>query len=102
MLNAPPQPYTNAVLGVLITLLFSLGSACFGHLLIRKLTSELDPALRVVLSGLVGLGAIGTLTLFIGLAPGGLSAGTWIVVLVCLAATALSLRSFKYRVPVSL
>jgi hypothetical protein len=93
----------GAMLGVLITLVFSIGAACFGHLLIRRITPSLDPALRVGLCGLVGLGAIGTLTLFIGLAPGGLSTGgTWIVVLVCTAATALCARSLKYRVPFAL
>ncbi len=88
------------MLGVLITLLFSVGAACFGHLLVRKLTPSLDVALRIGVSGLVGLGAIGTLTLFVGLAPGGLgSAGVWLVVLVVLAALALAVRSREYKVP---
>ncbi len=91
------------MLGVLITLLFSAGAACFGHLLIRKLTPELDVAMRTGLSGLVGLGAIGTLTLFVGLAPGGLStAGTWLVVLVVAASAALTARSLRYRPPIPL
>jgi 4-amino-4-deoxy-L-arabinose transferase-like glycosyltransferase len=93
----------SAMVGVLITILFSIGAACLGHLLIRKLTRDLDPALRTGLCGLVGLGAIGTLTLFIGLAPGGLStAGTWIVVIVCAASAALASRSLRFRIRVEL
>lgn len=88
------------MLGVLITLVFAVGAACLGHLLLRKFTPACDPALRVGLSGLVGLGAIGTLTLFIGLAPGALgTGGTWIVLLVALAAFALVVRSGDYRIP---
>src|SRR5438105_8570851 len=83
-------------------MLFSGTAACLGHLLIRKLTPDLDVALRVGLCGLVGLASIGTLTLFIGLAPGGLSnAGTWIVVIVCAAAVALCARSRNYKIPIS-
>lgn len=88
-----PAPYTRRVLGVLITLLFSVGAACFGHLLTRRLTDTLDPALRTGLSGLVGLGAIGTLTLFVGLLPGGLSpAGAGFFGVIVAASAAVVLR----------
>lgn len=91
------------MLGVLITLLFSAGAACFGHLLIRRVTRSLDPALRLGLVGLIGLGALGTLSLFIGLAPGGLrTGGTLIVVLIATASAALAVRSKSYRVPMAL
>jgi hypothetical protein len=91
----------SAMVGVLITILFSIGAACLGHLLIRKLTPDLDPALRTGLCGLVGLGAVGILTLFIGLPPGGLSlAGTWMVVVLCAAAAALASRSLKYKIKI--
>ncbi|HVT10991.1 MAG TPA: glycosyltransferase family 39 protein [Fimbriimonadaceae bacterium] len=84
------------MLGVLITLLFSVGAACFGRLLIRKLTSDLDPALAIGLAGLTGLGALGTLTLFVGLVPGGLSvAGASVIGLICMASAVLVLRGAK-------
>ncbi|HWA81786.1 MAG TPA: glycosyltransferase family 39 protein [Fimbriimonadaceae bacterium] len=84
------------MLGVLVTLIFSVGAACFGRLLIRKLISDLDPALAVGLSGLAGLGALGTLTLFVGLIPGGLSvAGAGFIGLVCAVSAGLALRGAK-------
>lgn len=87
------------MLGVLITLLFAVGAACLGHLLLRKLTPGCDPALRVGLSGLVGLGAIGSLTLFIGLMPGGLGiAGMSLVVVVALTSLAWVVRIGAYRI----
>ncbi|HTQ09701.1 MAG TPA: hypothetical protein VMI31_06480, partial [Fimbriimonadaceae bacterium] len=72
------------MLGALVSLLFAAGAACFGHLLVRRLTDSLDPALAAGLAGLAGLGAIGTLTLFVGLVPGGLgsfgAASMWLLV----------------------
>lgn len=81
------QAYTQVVLGVLITLVFSLGAGCFGYVLIKHFLTDLDPALRFGVSGLTGLAAIGLLTLFIGLVPGGLGAlGLTIVCLVAASA----------------
>jgi hypothetical protein len=92
----------SAMLGVLITLLFSVGAACFGHLLIRRLTENLDSALAAGLAGLTGLGAIGTLTLFIGLVPGGLSnTGIGILAILVAASTAGCLKRAKIRNPIS-
>ncbi len=60
------------MLGVLITLVFSMGAACFGYSILRPLVLRLDVALRIGICGLTGLAGIGLLTLLIGLFPGGL------------------------------
>lgn len=80
------------MLGVLITLVFSVGAACFGHLLIRRLTRQLDLTCRIGVAGLVGLAAIGLLTLFIGLIPGGLRWGVYPIALIVLASAAMVFR----------
>ncbi len=91
--------YTCSVLGALVTFLFAIGAACFGHLLISRLTASLDPALRIGVSGLAGLGGIGTLTLFVGLVPGGLSIiGMTLLWLVVVASAALCLREGRPQV----
>ncbi|HWD38268.1 MAG TPA: hypothetical protein VG944_05430 [Fimbriimonas sp.] len=72
------------MLGVLITILFALGAAGVGEALLKRLTADLDPALRLGLSGLVGLAGLGLLTLPIALLPGGAHWGVAIVALVAL------------------
>jgi hypothetical protein len=68
------------MLGVLVTLLFCLGAAGLGCSLLRRWTGALDPAARYGLGGIVGLGAIGLATLPIGLLPGGLRWGIFLIV----------------------
>lgn len=95
---SPQEPYNVPVLGLLITLIFSVGAAALGHLLVRKLTDSLDPALQIGLSGLVGLGAMGTLTLFIGFIPGSLSPiGAGFVGAIALVAAVPALRNASPR-----
>lgn len=67
------------MLGVLITLVFALGAAGLGGWLLRRWTSDLDPSARFGVAGLAGLGVLGTLTLFIGLLPGGLQWGGFFI-----------------------
>jgi len=93
----------GGMLGALISLLFSAGAACFGHLLIRRLAATLDPALALGLAGLVGLGGVGTLTLFIGLVPGGLGIGGAVVVwLGALTSALFCLRLSRIKRPIQI
>ena len=57
------------MLGALITLIFAKAVGIYVLALFQK-PRNVDPALRVGLAGLIGLGAMGTLTLFVGLIPG--------------------------------
>lgn len=61
------------MLGVLITLLFCVGAAGVGRVLLFRGNVALDPAAAWGVSGLLGLGAMGLTTLAIGFVPGGLS-----------------------------
>jgi 4-amino-4-deoxy-L-arabinose transferase-like glycosyltransferase len=65
------------MLGVLLTLVVVAGCAGVGSAIVRRWTEGLDPALRLGVGGLVGLGLLGTLTLFVGLIPGGLHWGVY-------------------------
>lgn len=67
------------MLGLLITLVFSVGLIGFGRAVLSRFLFRLDPAAAYGLGGMIGLAAIGTLTLFIGLLPGGLRWGVWLV-----------------------
>lgn len=68
------------MLGALITFAFAAGATGIGLWILRRWTSEWDPALRLGVAGLTGLGAIGLLTLPIGLLPEGLHWGLWLIV----------------------
>lgn len=61
--------------GVLVTLLFAVGMVGVGRFLIGRWSQDLDPAAELGVAGLIGLGAAGLLTLFVGLIPGGLGWG---------------------------
>ncbi len=65
--------------GVLLTFLFVIGSIGVGKLLVSRWTQTEDPSTRLAIWGLVGLGAIGVLTLFLGLLPGGFKWGLGVV-----------------------
>ncbi len=67
------------MLGVLITFLFVLGAIGIGLSVLGKLLEGLDPALRYGLAGLCGLGIVGMLIFPIGLVPGGLRWGPWLL-----------------------
>ncbi len=73
------------MLGLLITVLFSLGAAGVGRFVLRRLTSDLDPALAFGVHGLAGLAVIGMLTLPIALLPGGTNWGIYVVGALALA-----------------
>ncbi len=66
---------------MLITLVFCAGATGAGLLLFGSLLKHLDPALRFGVAALLGLGVAGFATLPIGLLPGGLSWGLWVMVL---------------------
>jgi hypothetical protein len=55
------------------------GWSGIGWQLVARLKRDLDPALRFGLSGLTGLGLLGFLTFFLGLIPGGLHFGIYLV-----------------------
>ncbi|MEX2242318.1 MAG: phospholipid carrier-dependent glycosyltransferase [Fimbriimonadaceae bacterium] len=80
------------MLGVLWTALFSLLSAFAGSALLKKWAAHLDPAERAGLSGLVGLGTAGLLTLLIGLLPNGLGFALYVVLAVFVGLAVLSVR----------
>jgi len=67
------------MLGVLITLVFAAGATGLGRWLLRPWLPPIDPAAQLGIAGLSGLGLIGTLTLFVGLVPGGLHWGLLLV-----------------------
>jgi len=67
------------MLGVLITLVFSVAMIGWGRLLVGKHLQHLHPAASAGISGLLGLGSVGLLTLFIGLLPSGLKWGIGLV-----------------------
>lgn len=77
------------MVGVLITLLFCVGALGVGRFVVGRLTGDLDPAARLGLNGMVGLGTLGLLTLPIGLLPEGLHWGIWVMGLLALAGLAL-------------
>src|SRR5665213_4268083 len=56
-----------SLLGALLSLFICLGLVCFGRLAFSRFTSALDPAARLGVEGLLGLGTAGTLTFLIGL-----------------------------------
>jgi len=65
------------MIGLLATLAFSIGATGLGILLTGKLLDGRDSALRVGVSALIGLGAMGLITFAIGLLPGGLRWGIY-------------------------
>lgn len=78
--------------GVIATWGFVLGCVGLGLPLVRRLRSELDPALQLGLSGAISLGLAGTLLLFFGLA-GALQAGILLITAASLPGLWLFLRS---------
>lgn len=82
------------MLGVLITLVAVKGWTGLGRLLLNRWLANVDPAAQWGISGLFGLGAIGTATLFVGLTPGGLR---WGIVLVGVLAVAGLWGVWKHR-----
>jgi 4-amino-4-deoxy-L-arabinose transferase-like glycosyltransferase len=92
------------MLGVVVTALFSLLAALAGQTLIKKWSAGLDPAERLGLGGLVGLGAVGLATLLLGFIPGslrGLGVGIAIVVGLSLLVSLNkgALKQFKFAWP---
>jgi len=81
------------MVGVLITLLFAVGAMGVGRFLIGRWTNELDPAEIYGVHGLVGLGALGLISLPIGLMPDGLKWGIYVVGLLALGGFALVAKS---------
>jgi hypothetical protein len=67
------------MLAVLITFIFCLGWLGIGKRLLGKQLEQEGGTLGFSVAGLVGLGACGWLTFFIGLLPGGLSWGLYVV-----------------------
>lgn len=67
------------MLGVLATVAFSLGVAALARRLLARWVDEEDPALSMGLAGLLGLGAVGWITFFIGQIPGGLDWGRYLM-----------------------
>jgi hypothetical protein len=67
------------MIGLIATLLFSIGAAGVGRFALRRLLTDLDPALAFGISGLGGLALLGMLTFPIALAPGGTLWGVYVV-----------------------
>lgn len=87
------------MLGLLITLLAAMGAIGMGKAMIGRLTGGLDPALRLAAHGLDGLAGLGLLTLFVGLLPGGLDWGLWLVVAYVVAGWAFLVLDLKSNPP---
>lgn len=64
-----PEPLVS-LLAALVMLLFAWGAAGLGSGVFGRWTKDLDPACRLGVSGLLGLGLLGTVALFVGLIPG--------------------------------
>lgn len=69
----------GSLLAIFPTLLFSALAVGFGRFLFGRWTRSLDPFAEVGICGLLGLGSVGLLTLFIGLLPSGLNWGVWLM-----------------------
>ncbi len=88
------------MLGALITLLYCAASVGLGRWILSRWTAELDPAARFGVHGLTGLVATGTLTLFIGLIPGGLKWGVGVIgVLALLGLAGLRGQTLALKLP---
>jgi hypothetical protein len=85
--------------GFFITALFCFGIAGWGRFAFDKLVKDLDPALGFGISGLLGLGSLGTGSLVILLIPGG---ARWAVFVVGPMAVVGMAILWKYRPPLSL
>ncbi len=88
----------------MITLLFAAGAMGGGQWLVGRWTKASDPAEALGIHGLIGLGTLGLLTLPIGLIPGGLKWGLYIVAALAVAGAAQVVRSamdggFKFSKP---
>jgi hypothetical protein len=77
------------MLGLFLTILVSIAAIGMGKAMIGRWTAGLDPALRMAVHGLDGLAGLGILTLFVGLIPGGLHWGIFLVVLYAIAGLAI-------------
>jgi len=87
--------------GVIFSCALSLAICNLSSKIFRKLLVDLDPALQFGLSGLIGLGLLGTLTLFVGLIPGGFHWGFWAILCPILLIGILyprKIRPLKFRV----
>jgi len=90
------------MLGALITLLVVKGCVGMGQLLAGRWMKAIDPAAKFGVGGLVGLGALGTITFFLGLLPGGFHWGIALVgawALGGLAYLAIQRADFKLSLP---
>jgi 4-amino-4-deoxy-L-arabinose transferase-like glycosyltransferase len=76
------------MLGVLITLAFSLGMSGLGLWGVRKIPAVVDPTAKAALAGLFGLGFAGLVTFFLGLIPGGLRLGPWLMLILAVIGAA--------------
>jgi hypothetical protein len=84
------------VVGVLYTILFSVAATGFGRMLFGRWMRSLDVFAQLSLSGILGLGTIGLLTLPIGLMPDGLTWGKYLIALVVpIGFTVLLLKPFR-------
>lgn len=66
-------------MGVILTLLVALGACGLGRVAFGRLTNRLDPAAKLGIEGLLGLGLLGWITLPIGLSPSGLRWGVAVI-----------------------
>lgn len=86
------------MLGALITFAVCASLAFLGARALRSF--ELDPAARAGLGGLIALGALGTITLFIALLPGALSKLAYVVALLpVIGAVAVAARGKRLGIP---
>lgn len=87
------------MLGALISAVFAVACGCAAQGLLHRWMKSLDPAERWGVGGLLGLGAAGTLSVFVGLAPSGLVWGLPVLAGAAAVGAAWAWRSKKLPSP---
>jgi len=88
--------------GVLVALFVCFGITGLGTVFGRRLLAGLDPAATLGVAGLLGLGALGTITFFVGLVPFRFGGGAWLPFLLALVGTVLLVAQKREAIRFSL
>lgn len=86
------------MLGVLAALAYTFAASLAVNKLAAKWLEKLDPAERIGVGGLAGLGITGLLLFFLGLIPGGFEWAAFVLPLAALTGAALGFKEFEWRV----
>lgn len=86
------------MLGVLAALAYTFAAALAVNKLAAKWLTRLDPAEKIGVGGLAGLGTTGILLFFFGLIPGGFGLAAFLLPVAALAGAALGFKDFEWKV----